>query len=265
MSSHRLIAVSTLLLAPLSTSFQVPHVETITLAHSQRASTPLMKGQGTRGMPGKAVRPPPGSGFNKASKKRMQQRDFKNSEWTLVAEKGQLGESFGSTLAVEAGQSPQGQNFIWTLVRGEAGAGAPGMEDKDASNVYATDGSCRACTFPMTKATAGKEADGTVSLTCTSPFCNTQYSMEKGEVLKWFPGNNPVQKMAAKMNEDKEQMPASILPTRVSQSGRIYVRLPDGTLPITKTAADRAAELAGTAPVSTADKVKAAQQKAKAN
>lgn len=218
-----------------------------------------MKGKGTRGMPGKAVRPPPGSGFNKASKKRMQQRDFSRSEWTLVAEKGELGEAPGSTLAVEAGVTPQGQNYIWTLVRGEAGAGAPGSDD--ATDVYATDGSCRACTFPLTKATTSKEADGTTAITCGS--CGSKWSMEKGEVINWLPGEGPVQWMAAKLNSNKEQESAGSLPTRVSQAGRIYVRLPDGTLPITKTAADRAADLSGVAPVSTSDQVKAAQQKAK--
>merc|ERR1719460_2901544 len=83
-----------------------------------------MKGKGTRGMPGKGVRPPAGSGYNTASKKRMQKREFERSEWTLVGEKGDLGEEIGSTLAVEAGVSPMGQNYIWTLIRGEQGAGA---------------------------------------------------------------------------------------------------------------------------------------------
>ena len=73
-----------------------------------------MKGKGTRGMPGKAVKPPSGSGFNKASKQRMQQRDFAKSEWILVAGKDDLGETAGSTLAVEAGMSPQGQNCAFS-------------------------------------------------------------------------------------------------------------------------------------------------------
>jgi hypothetical protein len=65
-----------------------------------------MKGKGTRGMPGKGVRPPSGSGFNDKSKKRMQKRDFERSEWTPVALKGELGDEIGSSMAVEAGQSP---------------------------------------------------------------------------------------------------------------------------------------------------------------
>ena len=57
----------------------------------------------------------------------------------------------------------------------------------------------------------------------------------------------------------------------VSQSGRVYVRLPDGTLKIEKTAAERAEELASGAPIkqvaekasaSLADRVKAAQANA---
>jgi hypothetical protein len=35
--------------------------------------------------------------------------------------------------------------------------------------------------------------------------------------------------------------------TRGSKAGRVYLRLPDGTLKETKTAAERAAELAGKA------------------
>ena len=63
-------------------------------------------------------------------------------------------------------------------------------------------------------------------------------------MLKWLPAEGPVQFMAKQLNKDKEPVAAGILPTRVSKSGRVYVRLPDGTLKITKTAAERAAELA---------------------
>jgi len=190
----------------------------------------------------------------------MQQRDFSKSEWTLVANKGDLGETAGSTLAVEAGQSPQGQNFIWTLVRGSE-------TDEDGCNVFATDGSCRACSFPLTKGVYGREADGTASISCSS--CGSKFSLDReraGEVIQWLPGEGPIQWMAKNLNSNKEQMAAGLLPTRVSQAGRIYVRLPDGTLPITKTAADRAAELSGTPdpPQTAQEKVKAAQAKAKA-
>merc|ERR1719440_2555910 len=90
------------------------------LSAARCASGVEMKGRGTRGMPGKgATAAGSGGGFTKGSKKRMQQRDFERSEWCLVAEKGELGDEAGSTLSVEAGQSPQGQNYIWALVRGE--------------------------------------------------------------------------------------------------------------------------------------------------
>ena len=62
-----------------------------------RAMSPVMKGKGTRGMPGKAVRPPAVSGMQKNVKNRMQKRDFDRSEWTLVAEKGELGSELGDT------------------------------------------------------------------------------------------------------------------------------------------------------------------------
>lgn len=219
-----------------------------------------MKGKGTRGMPGKGMKPPEGSGFNKKSKERMQKRDFARSEWTLVAEKGDLGEEVGSTLAVEAGMSPQGQNYIWTLIRVEdgAGAGAFGSDDDDESNVIATDGQCRACSFPLTKSTVTKEADGTWAAECAS--CGSKFAVERGEVIDWLPGGNPVQWMAKQVNSKKEALAQSLLKTRVSKSGRVYLRLPDGTLPIEKSAADRAAELA--APLTAQEQVAAAQAKA---
>ena len=68
--------------------------------------------------------------------------------------------------------------------------------------------------------------------------------------------------MATKaLNKDKEPRSINLLSTRTSQAGRIYVRLPDGTLALTKSAADRAAELAGTP--SAQEAVAAAQEKAK--
>ena len=62
------------------------------------------------------------------------------------------------------------------------------------------------------------------------------------------------------INKDKQPTNVNLLKTRVSQSGRIYVRLPDGTLPITKTASDRAAELSRQSPQ---EAVAAAQERAK--
>tara|TARA_B110001452_G_C15210667_1_gene419936 strand:- start:1001 stop:1687 length:687 start_codon:yes stop_codon:yes gene_type:complete len=199
-----------------------------------RAATPLMKGKGSRGMPGKNSKP--GQGFQgNLVKERMMKRDANREEWTLVAAKGELGTELGSTMAVEAGQSPQGTNYIWTLVRGEAGEG-------EESTVYATDGSCRACQFPMIKGVMAKGEEG-FSLTC--PTCGSEFNLDKGgEVVKWLPGEGPAQFLAKQLNKDKEEGGASTLPTRVSKSGRIYMRLPDGTLKITKTAAERAEELA---------------------
>jgi nitrite reductase/ring-hydroxylating ferredoxin subunit len=219
-------------------------------------------------MPGKGVRPPPGSGFNKDAKRRMVKREYEKTEWTFVAEKGELGENIGDTLAVEAGQSPQGVNYIWTLIRGEEGAGA--IDEDSFSNVYATDGSCRACTFPMTKATVETAASSTVNTaTLGCPACGAEFSLLDGSVIKWLPGEGPMQFVTKQLNKNKEPIAAGILPTRVSKSGRIYVRLPDGTLPIAKTAADRADELAGSvsdglagAQLSAKELVKAAQARA---
>ena len=203
-----------------------------------RAPAPSMKGRGTRGMPGKGVRPPPGSAAQSEMKKRMQKRDFDRDEWTLVAEKGELGSEMGSTKAVEAGMAPMGQNYIWCLVRGDDG-------DGEGSKTYATDGSCRACTFPLSSSSASKDADGKMRLTCGS--CGTVYSLEDGQPIEWLPGKNPIQWAAQQLNKAKVPGPINLLMTRVSKAGRVYLRLPDGTLKATKTAAERAAELAGKA------------------
>ena len=219
-----------------ATGFHAPLSGVGVSTHSARVlASPAMKGRGTRGMPGKGVRPPPGSGMQKSVKDKMSKRDFERSEWTLVAEKGELGSEYGATRAVEAGMSPQGQNYIWAVVRGDDG-------DGEGSTVYATDGSCRACQFPMTSGVAAVE-DGEKTLTCGS--CGTKYSLDSGEVLDWLPGDGPLRWAAQQLNKAKTPEKLNLMMTRVSKAGRVYVRLPDGTLPIAKTAEQRAAELAG--------------------
>ena len=49
-------------------------------------------------------------------------------------------------------------------------------------------------------------------------------------MLDFLPAANPVQWAAKMANEKKGPQPAALLPTRVSRSGYVYVRLPDGTL-----------------------------------
>lgn len=224
---------STLALSSLFGTAAAFEAAALSASAQRRTATPLMKGKGSRGMPGKAVRPP-ATGMQKNVKSRLEKRDFMRDEWTLVASADELGSAFGDTLAVEAGQSPQGTNFIWTLIRGDDGVG-------EGSTVYATDGSCRACTYPMVRATTSKTSDG-VSINC--PACGSSFNLENGDVIEWLPAKGPAQWAAAQLNKDKEPMNAGILQARVSKAGRIYVRLPDGTLKITKTAAERASDLA---------------------
>ena len=199
------------------------------------ASSVVMKGKGTRGMPGKGVRPPTGSGMQKSMKKRMAKRDFDNGEWTFVAAKEDLASECGATKAVEAGMSPNGQNYIWTIIRGDDG-------DGEGSTVYCTDGSCRACQFPTMNSNVEKAADGSLNMRCQS--CGTIHSLEDGSPIEWLPGNGPIQWAAAQLNKAKQPEKVNLLMTRVSRSGRVYVRLPDGTLPMARTPEQRAAELA---------------------
>ena len=248
---------SLLLLAlPLATGFLASvAVPSPTASTAARASSLVMKGKGSRGMPGKgATAPGTGGGFTKNSKQKMQQRDFQRSEWTLVAEKGELSDEVGSTMTAEAGQDPRtSQNYAWALIRGEPYTDRQGEE----TSVYATDGACVACSFPMSKAVITKE-DGVDLLDCKT--CGSQWNLDDGRVFKWLPGEGLGQMAMKAINKDKQPTNINLLKTRVSQSGRVYVRLPDGTLKITKTAADRASELSGQSPL---EAVAEAQKKAK--
>merc|ERR1719353_2360956 len=134
-------------------------------------SPPLMmakgKVKGNMGQPGNKGMQNVAGGMTKKGRAKFDKDDFqKSSEWTLVAEKDELGETTGSTKAVAAGQSPQGQEYVWTLVRGDPvlPAGEDGEEPPE-STVYVTDGSCRSCLFPMIKGEVSKESDG-YALTC---------------------------------------------------------------------------------------------------
>lgn len=164
---------------------------------------------------------------NTALKNKMMKKDFdKSDDWVLIMnrEKEELGASVGSTKAVEAGKSPMGQSFIWCLARGKERAEDAAPED---SVLYAYDGSCRTCQFPLTNGKVEGE-DGKQTLTCG--LCGTKWNLEDGECVDFLPASNPVQYAAKLANEKKGPQRLAILPTRVSKSGRVYLRLPDGTL-----------------------------------
>merc|ERR1712127_1112641 len=153
-----------------------------------------MKGKGSRGIPGKATSGRTASGgITDKAKKKFEIDDFNaKSEWTLVAEKDDLGAETGSTKAVAAGVAPQGQEYVWSLIRG-----LPMEEGKDPqeSTCYVTDGSCRTCLFPMTqcKVEAVVDADGKPSHTMTCGLCATKWDLNTGECLDFLPGNGPAQ------------------------------------------------------------------------
>merc|ERR1712087_631317 len=178
----------------------------------------------------------PGQTVNTGLKQKMAKKDFFDAkEWVAVAKLDEI-DAPGSTKAVAAGRAPgklgasgfeEGAEFIWCLIRGEPSesdsSGEGGMQ-----KVFAVDGACRACQFPMTAASWAREADGRNSLTCSC--CGTKYCLEDGEVLEFMPKSNPVQWAAALANEKKGPQRAASLPTRISKSGRVYLRLPDNTL-----------------------------------
>ena len=165
----------------LSTSAAALQVTGVPLHRpAARHAAPCMKGKGSRGVPGNRGGFNPGGGLTKAARDKMERADFeKSTEWTLVAEKDQLGKEAGSTLAVEAGQSPMGQSYIWTLIRGDAVEEGSNPED---SVIYATDGTCRTCLFPNTKATIAplEGEEGGHSIECG--VCGGKHNLVTGEV-----------------------------------------------------------------------------------
>lgn len=163
--------------------------------------------------------PTPGQGSG--VKRRMQKKDFdKRNEWVTVMDNiSDLGEEAGSSKAVQAGVSPQGNEFLWCLLRGKKTA------EGEEPVIFAVDGTCRLCQFPLLNSNINEEA---TELTCG--LCATSWSLDDGKVVDFLPAANPVQWAAKMANEKKGEVRLGILPTRVSKSGRVYLRLPDGTL-----------------------------------
>lgn len=205
-------------------------------ASTVRSRDIVMKGRPSRGMPKKATMQP-GSMVNTGVKKRMMDRDFQDrKEWAKVGKVSDLVPTLGSAKAVEAGRAPgsmtptgfrEGAMYIWCLVRGE-----PTASDADAGltdKVFAIDGACRTCQFPLTQAQYSA-ASGTDPQAVTCGCCGTKYSLETGETIDFLPGNNPVRWVAKQANEKKGPQRLASLPTRISKSGNIFVRLPDNTI-----------------------------------
>ena len=124
--------------------------------------------------------------------------------------------------------TPQGQEFIWCLVRGSPQAELAEGEDYAEDAVFCVDGSCRVCSFPLLQSTTTRTASGSYELSCG--LCGTSYDLATGEVTDFLPARNPVQFASKLANEKKGPQRAASLPTRVSRSGNVYIRLPDGTL-----------------------------------
>lgn len=67
--------------------------------------------------------------------------------------------------------------------------GSDEQESEDEGpRIYAVDGACRSCQFPLLNAKLDASAD---TLTCG--LCGTSWSLDKGECIDFLPGSNPVQ------------------------------------------------------------------------
>ena len=99
---RRFVVVS--LVAAVAAYAPSPHCMRTQSTRSQPAHV-VMKGKGSRGIPGKATSGRTASGgITDKAKKKFEIDDFNaKSEWTLVAEKDELGAETGSTKAVAAG------------------------------------------------------------------------------------------------------------------------------------------------------------------
>jgi nitrite reductase/ring-hydroxylating ferredoxin subunit len=182
-------------------------------------------------------------------RKDMLKKDFEKNkkQWVLVAKIAEDLPELGATKLVTAGKSPGGVEYPWCLVRGgvakvpaaSPGDGAEGDAKGDAkasenegTQVFAVDGACRCCRFPLPTATFDTEADGEPTLTCAC--CGTKYSLKNGNCIEFMPANNPLQWAAMKLDsgglKDKPEMrQMAIVPTRVTKAGNVFVRVPDGT------------------------------------
>jgi len=174
---------------------------------------------------------------NSGVKKRMMTRDFnEKKEWANVGKVAELVPEIGNCKAVEAGRAPggagptgfqAGNTYIWCLVRGQKTAGTEGEGAGD--KVFAVDGACKTCQFPLTKGEYDAGGGGNPeTLRCSC--CGTKYNLLSGETLEFLPGDNPMRWVAKTANEKNGPQRLASLPTRVSQSGNIFLRLPDNTI-----------------------------------
>jgi nitrite reductase/ring-hydroxylating ferredoxin subunit len=168
-------------------------------------------------------------------------------EWVLACDDEDLGQEEGAMKTVEAGKSPTGDDYLWVLTRGKP---VPKEQEPDdgewrvgdnffgadralarfgaGNNIFAMVGNCPVCTWPMSNGKIEYLEDGmTAAIACG--LCGTKYSLETGEVVEWLPGDGPVQWTQKQIHKDKKQDILGTAPTRLHK-GKVYVRLPEGTL-----------------------------------
>lgn len=272
----------TLLALHPSSSFAVPEAAPV----STRRMGRITKGARSRGgLDSLKMMPPPKKNRRDRRKKqkvniwekRGELVENLREEWTLCCENDELGDELGDTKAVEAGREPtSGQNYIWTLVRGEhqeedepaapeqtesgkgmgmtsqADSSSEGSEPKGPAPVWAFDSFCKACRFPLLESEV-KKVNGEYILECGN--CGSSYyidgsdgaelgtdNTDAGRPKDWLPGEGPRQWIMKQANKDKDPDGINQLKTRVDEKG-IWIRLPDGTLPSIDSAEDRARRL----------------------
>ncbi|KAL3684844.1 hypothetical protein R1sor_002866 [Riccia sorocarpa] len=157
---------------------------------------------------GKSMPPRQGRGYNsrKAAaegiRKRMSNRDLDQAGWVQVAEKGDLIEGKNKAIIHE-------NNGYVMVQRG--------------SLIYTVKANCTSCQFPMIDGKVEVVGEGD-DLTIECPLCHTKFSMVDGDVKDFCPKDGALQWVIGTIKERASPVAANVYPTRMSNSGRIYVK-----------------------------------------
>ncbi|KAG6546895.1 hypothetical protein Mapa_011511 [Marchantia paleacea] len=157
---------------------------------------------------GKSMPPKQGRGYNskKASaqgvQKRMSNRDLDQEGWVQVAEKDDLTEGKNKAIIQD--------NEGYVLVQ-------------RGSLLYTIKANCTTCQFPMIDGKVELVGEGD-DLTIECPLCHSKFSVVDGDVAEYCPKDGPLQWFVGTLKSKTEPVAAKVYPTRMSNSGRIYVK-----------------------------------------
>ncbi|KAL2653011.1 hypothetical protein R1flu_021139 [Riccia fluitans] len=157
---------------------------------------------------GKSMPPRQGRGYDarKAAaegiRKRMSNKDLDQAGWVQVAEKDDLIEGKNKAIIHD--------NNGYVLVQ-------------RGSLIYTVKANCTSCQFPMIDGKVEVVGEGD-DLTIECPLCHTKFSLVDGDVTEYCPKDGPLQWFIGTIKAKAEPVAAKVYPSRMSNSGRIYVK-----------------------------------------